>query len=40
MRSNVKSIDPDMELLKAKKMIEKYQISEIPVAADDKLVGI
>jgi CBS domain-containing protein len=40
MQSNVKTISPDVELVEAKKIMNQYNISVLPVFSDDKLVGI
>ncbi len=40
MQTDVKTINPDVELVKAKEMMEKYKISALPVITDGKLVGI
>ncbi len=40
MQTDVKTINPDVELTKAKEMMEKYKLSALPVISDSKLVGI
>jgi predicted transcriptional regulator len=40
MQSDVKTISPDVELIKAEEMMKKYKILALPVISDDKLVGI
>lgn len=40
MQSDVKTISPDVELVKAEEMMKKYKVFAIPVISDDKLVGI
>jgi len=40
MQTDVKTIDPDVELIKAKEMMEKYKVSALPVISDGKLVGL
>lgn len=40
MQSDVKTIGPDVELLKAKQIMEKYNVSVMPVTADGKLIGL
>jgi len=40
MQSDVKTISPDVELIKAKEMMSKYELAALPVISDDKLVGI
>ena len=40
MQTDVKTINPDEELIKAKAMMDQYQVSALPVMSDGKLVGI
>lgn len=40
MQSNVIKVSPDVELIKAKELMNTHQLSILPVFADDKLVGI
>jgi CBS domain-containing protein/gamma-glutamylcysteine synthetase len=40
MQTDVKTINPDVELIKAEEMMKKYKILALPVISDDKLVGI
>lgn len=40
MQTDVKTINPDVELTKAKEMMDKYKVSALPVITDGKLVGI
>ena len=40
MQTDVKTINPDVELIKAKEMMEKYDVMALPVISDGKLVGI
>ncbi len=40
MQSDVKTINPDVELVKAEEMMKKYKVLALPVISDDKLVGI
>lgn len=40
MQTDVKTINPDVELIKAKEMMDKYNVSALPVITDGKLVGI
>jgi CBS domain-containing protein len=40
MNKDVKTISPDVELVKAKEMMKKYKLTAIPVIFDDKLIGI
>lgn len=40
MQSDVKTISPDVELIKAEEMMTKYDVFALPVISDDKLVGI
>ncbi len=40
MQNDVKTISPDVELIKAEEMMKKYKVLALPVISDDKLVGI
>jgi CBS domain-containing protein/gamma-glutamylcysteine synthetase len=40
MMSDVQTISPDVELIKAEEMLNKYNLFAIPVISDDKLIGI
>jgi CBS domain-containing protein/gamma-glutamylcysteine synthetase len=40
MNQDLKTISPDVELIKAKEMMDKYNLTALPVILDDKLVGI
>lgn len=40
MQTDLQTISPDVELVKAKEMMNKYKILALPVLSDDKLVGI
>lgn len=40
MQTDVKTINPDEELIKAKAMMDQYQVSALPVMSDGKLVGL
>jgi len=40
MQSDVKTISPDVELIKAEEMMKKNKLLALPVISDDKLIGI